>query len=158
MITEYGCIFGMSRPTGPLKSSQVHLVHKTGVSIACMVGPGDKPFWFLFFQLPEEITGENLPRYSEEDELALALCEANTLVTPEVNFGQLYENVLFSTTTPLPHHVFEPWSPGRVMVVGDLVHKVRCCILPKSTGSKLIKNLVRCTVQPHFWTRGQHCT
>ena len=124
MITEYGCIFGMSKPTGGLKASEVHLVHKKDVSIACMIGPEDKPFWFLFFKLPETIVGENLPRYTKADELALVMCEADTLVTPDVSFKQLYDNVTFSTTTPLPHHVFEPWYSDRVILVGDSVHKV----------------------------------
>ncbi|KAM5364062.1 hypothetical protein ACJZ2D_011679 [Fusarium nematophilum] len=88
-----------------------------------MIGPEDKPYWFLFFKLADRIVGDSLPRFTKADEIALASLEADMLVTPDVSFKELYENVQFSTTTPLPHHVFDPWFVGRVMLVGDSIHK-----------------------------------
>ncbi|KPM46506.1 hypothetical protein AK830_g175 [Neonectria ditissima] len=121
--TEYGCIFGMSKPTGDLKTSEAHLTHKKGITIACIVGPKNIPYWFLFFKLPQVHTGVDLPRYSQEFELGLAKQEAETCINASVKFKQLYANKTFTTTTPLPHHVFSRWHLGRVMLIGDSAHK-----------------------------------
>ncbi|KAF7555017.1 hypothetical protein G7Z17_g2516 [Cylindrodendrum hubeiense] len=123
MKTEYGCIFGLSSPTGNLKATEVHLTHKKDVTIACMVGPKNIPYWFLFFKLPQTHGGVDLPRYSREDEIALASQEAETCINSSVKFKQLYDNVSFSTTTALPHHVFSKWHFGRIILIGDSAHK-----------------------------------
>jgi 2-polyprenyl-6-methoxyphenol hydroxylase-like FAD-dependent oxidoreductase len=125
MRTDYGCIFGISKPTGDIKESEVHLTHKKGVSLAVMAGLGDRPFWFCFFKLPKTHRGITLPKFTKEDEVRIAENERNTPVTTKVTFGQLYDNVETSTTTPLPDHVFKQWHFGRIILLGDSVHKVR---------------------------------
>lgn len=123
MRTEYGCIFGISKPTGNLKATEVHLTHKKDTSLAVMVGPKNVPYWFLFFKLKEPHLGISLPRYTEDDEISIVSKDAETRVTNDIVFGQLYKNVSFSTITPLPHHVFKTWYFGRIMLIGDSVHK-----------------------------------
>jgi 2-polyprenyl-6-methoxyphenol hydroxylase-like FAD-dependent oxidoreductase len=125
MRTDYGCIFGISKPTGDIKESEVHLTHKKGVSLAVMAGLGDRLFWFCFFKLPQTHRGITLPTFTKEDEVRIAENERNTPVTTKVTFGQLYDNVETSTTTPLPDHVFKQWHFGRIILLGDSVHKVR---------------------------------
>lgn len=127
---EYGCIFGVSRPTGDLKSSQSHITRReAGPIITVIVGPNDTPSWFLWFKLPEDTHGVNIPRFTAEDELALAEQESETYVSANVKFKDLYKNVIFSRTTALPIHASPTWHFGRFVLIGDSVHKVRDSIM-----------------------------
>lgn len=121
--SEYGCIFGISRTTGDIKATQVHLTHMKDVTLAVMCGQQDRPFWFCFFKLEKPHYGIRLPRYSKDDELRIIEQNAKAQITEQVRFADLYANVEFSTTTPLPHHVFEQFYFERICLVGDSVHK-----------------------------------
>ncbi|OAQ60322.1 FAD binding domain-containing protein [Pochonia chlamydosporia 170] len=121
---EYECIFGVSRPTGDLKSSQSHITRReAGPIITVIVGPNDTPSWFLWFKLPEDTHGVNIPRFTAEDELALAEQESEMYVSANVKFKDLYKNVIFSRTTALPIHASPTWHFGRFVLIGDSVHK-----------------------------------
>lgn len=146
MPSEYGCIFGMSRTTGNIKATEVHLTHMKHVTLAVMCGQEDRPFWFCFFKLEKPHYGIRLPRYSKDDELRIVEQNAKAQITDQVRFADLYANVEFSTTTPLPHHVFEQFFFDRICLVGDSVHKVS--ILLKAS---LIPVTNLFAVQPHFW-------
>jgi len=124
MRTEYGCIFGISSKTGDVKTSQVTLTHKKDRTIAVMPGLEDRPFWFCFFKLHEPVNDIGMPRYTHNDEQRIVNEERSTHVIEETTFGQLYDNALFTTTTALPHHVFEDWYFQRIMLIGDAAHKV----------------------------------
>ncbi|PHH67211.1 hypothetical protein CDD81_2980 [Ophiocordyceps australis] len=122
--TEYGCIFGMSRPTGDLRATHAHLVHKKHVSITCLGGPGDRLYWFLFFKLPRAHLGHDYPQCSKADERALVAQEAETRLTPSVCFKQLHDNLILCRTTPLPQYLVAEWHYRRIMLLGDSAHKL----------------------------------
>ncbi|OJD30262.1 fad binding domain-containing protein [Diplodia corticola] len=123
MPSEYGCIFGISKTTGDIKATEVHLTHMKDAVIAVMCGQKDRPFWFCFFKLEKPHYGIRLPRYTTEDELRIVEQNAKARITDRVQFADLYANVEFSTTTPLPHHVFDNFFFDRICLVGDSVHK-----------------------------------
>jgi len=114
----------MSRPTGGIPASEVNLVHKHAITVAVMAGLHGKLFWFLFFKLQTPSKSPELAKFSQSEEADLVAASKDVRVTKTVTFGDIYQNRIKSTTTPLPHHVFKDWYYNRVLILGDSAHKV----------------------------------
>ncbi|CEI63635.1 hypothetical protein FVEN_g6763 [Fusarium venenatum] len=119
----YKCIFGISSPIEAL-SSGAQYVYNDNFSYLVITGPGGRIYWFLFSRLPTPLFGNNIPRYTKQDEERLAQEHATDKVTPDVYFGQLYKAKISSTLTPLHEHVFEKWHFNRIITIGDAAHKL----------------------------------
>lgn len=119
----YKCIFGISKPIEELIKG-THYVYNDKFSYLVMVGPGGKWYWFLFARLPAPLYGDDIPRYTKEDEAKLAQEHASDQITPEITFGDLYEARTNSTLTPLHEWVFQKWHYNRIITIGDAAHKV----------------------------------
>ncbi|KAI8692463.1 FAD-binding-3 domain-containing protein [Fusarium sp. Ph1] len=78
---------------------------------------------FLFVKLPVPLYGNDIPRYTKDDEAQLAQEHALDQVTTTVQFGHIYEARTSSALTPLHEHVFQQWHFGRIMTIGDAAHK-----------------------------------
>ena len=102
-----------------------------GKTIAVMAGLEAKLFWFLFFKQIQSSKSLELPKFTKQDEIALATANEHVMVTETVSFGEIYANKTKSTITPLPHHVFKRWHWGRIMLLGDSVHKVGRYMAPQ---------------------------
>ena len=89
------------------------------------VGPEKKIYWFLFQRLPETTYGlyEKLPRYTDEDLHELVSRHLDDSITTTVSFGDLWKNRTAATLTALPEYVMSKWHYGRIMCIGDAVHK-----------------------------------
>ncbi|KAL2684482.1 hypothetical protein Neosp_005560 [[Neocosmospora] mangrovei] len=88
-----------------------------------LTGPGGRVYWFLFVKLPVPLYGNDIPRYTKDDEARLAQEHALDQITTTVRFGHIYEARASSTLTPLHEHVFQKWHFGRIMTIGDAAHK-----------------------------------
>uniref|UniRef100_A0A4E9E3Q1 FAD-binding domain-containing protein n=1 Tax=Gibberella zeae TaxID=5518 RepID=A0A4E9E3Q1_GIBZA len=119
----YKCIFGISKPIEELIKG-THYVYNDKFSYLVMVGPGGKWYWFLFARLPAPLYGDDIPRYTKEDEAKLAQEHASDQITPEITFGDLYEARTNSTLTPLHEWVFQKWHYNRIITIGDAAHKL----------------------------------
>ncbi|KAF4339130.1 zeaxanthin epoxidase chloroplastic [Fusarium beomiforme] len=118
----YKCIFGISSPMEELTKG-CHYVWNNDFSYLVLVGPGGRFYWFLFVKLSAPLYGDDIPRYTKEDEEELAAQHASDHITPEVTFGQLYEARTSSTLTPLHEWVFQKWHYKRIITIGDAAHK-----------------------------------
>ncbi|KAJ4177887.1 hypothetical protein NW755_013576 [Fusarium falciforme] len=119
---HYRCMFGISRPIEALLGG-IHYVHNHNFSYLVLTGPGGRVYWFLFVKLPVPLYGNDIPRYTKDDEARLAEEHALDQVTTTVQFGHIYEARTSSALTPLHEHVFQQWHFGRIMTVGDAAHK-----------------------------------
>ncbi|KAF4966825.1 hypothetical protein FSARC_5540 [Fusarium sarcochroum] len=119
----YKCIFGISHPMKELSKGGQY-VYNHSFSYLVITGPGGRIYWFLFVKLPMPLFGNNIPRYTKDDEERLAQEHASDQITPEVRFGQLYEARTSSTLTPLHEHVFDKWYFNRIITIGDAAHKL----------------------------------
>ncbi|KAK7698211.1 hypothetical protein SLS64_012781 [Diaporthe eres] len=118
-------IFGISKcpvnfPTGA--TQQVGLFR--GHMYLVLSAPGGRVYWFLFRELGETKHGEDIPRFSKEDESLLAAQHRNDNITETVTFGDLYDNRIKSTLVPLEEHVFRRWHFQRILIIGDAATKV----------------------------------
>lgn len=120
----YQCLFGISQNVDGWLDGDLSFGAGKGHSFLIASGPDRRCYWFLFRKLPEVLYGDDIPRYTVEDEAALVKESSSYRVTENLTFEQLYEKRLKSTLVALHEVVFEKWSFGRMVLVGDSAHKV----------------------------------
>lgn len=87
-------------------------------------GPLDKTYWFAFFKNEERVAGDDVPRYTPEQEEALAEKYANDILFNGLTFGDLWQRRVQSSLVPLEEYVLERCYHRRVVLIGDSFHKV----------------------------------
>ncbi|VUC31552.1 unnamed protein product [Clonostachys rosea] len=120
---DYRCIFGISQPTKRLSLGGIHFVLIKNKSYLVITGPGGRIYWFLFDKLPKTLYGNEIPKYTKEDELALAAECASDPITTEITFGEVYAGRTSSVLTPLHEYAFTKWFYKRAITIGDSAHK-----------------------------------
>jgi hypothetical protein len=68
--------------------------------------------------------GDNIPKYTKDDEQTLAKEHATDPIIPGVTFRDVYERKTSSVLTPLHEYTLSKWHLGRSFLVGDSSHKV----------------------------------
>lgn len=66
----------------------------------------------------------NIPRYTREDADTFAESIQDTVITPDVRFGNIWKNRVSYTLVPTEEAQLKRWSWGRIACVGDGVHKM----------------------------------
>lgn len=82
-------------------------------------------FWFIVRKLDRRYRYADAPRYTQQD--AIEACEqyADVPVWEGIRFADIWKERQTFNMTVLQESVFETWSHGRVVCVGDSIHKVR---------------------------------
>ena len=88
-------------------------------------GPGGRVYWFLFERLGKTHYGDNVPKYTKEDEKELVEKHRDDAITEDVTLGDLYDNSMSVGMTPLHEWMFKQWHFQRIITLGDAAHKVR---------------------------------
>lgn len=125
--SEYHCIFAVSR-NDPAKQflpdAMVHNVYYTGHSAIAAAGVHGLVFWFLFIKSARTTTTPNCPRFTDDDAEAAIQKYGSSLVGPGYTVQDLWDARVKSTMVPLEEGVVKQWTNGRVVLMGDSVHKV----------------------------------
>ena len=87
-------------------------------------GPGGRVYWFFFINMGGKKYGDDIPRFTKQDEDLIYQEHKNDKIVGAITFGDLYTNRIISTLTPLHEHVFDKWFFQRVITIGDSCHKV----------------------------------
>lgn len=87
-------------------------------------GPGGRVYWFLFEKLQQIAYGDDVPRYTKQDERNLVEKHRSDMITEEVTLGDLYDSSLSSGMTALHDWTFKRWHLQRIITLGDAAHKV----------------------------------
>jgi hypothetical protein len=120
-------MFGISVLNEPYKGFQPgvsHVVYDKDVSLGAITGINNKAFWFLFIKLDEKYHAPNIPRYSPEDQEAMAQEHRDRKLTEEVAFHQLWDTRVKCTVVALEEGVMDTWFNERTVLVGDSAHTV----------------------------------
>ncbi|CAG9948074.1 unnamed protein product [Clonostachys rosea f. rosea IK726] len=120
---DYRCIFGISQPTKRMSLPGIHFVLNKHKSYLVITGPGGRVYWFLMDKLPKTMYGDKIPKYTKDEELALAAKYASDPITTEITFGELYAGRTSSVLTPLHEYAFTKWFYKRAITIGDSAHK-----------------------------------
>ncbi|KAL0253203.1 hypothetical protein SLS55_010175 [Diplodia seriata] len=122
MSCDYGCIFGISRPVEGIDPHSIHTVLNKDHSHLVIAGPGARVYFFLFVKL-NRTYHPDIPRFTKEDEEALARKYQDDPITETVRFRDIYKGRTASVLTALPEYVFKKWHFGRIITIGDAAHK-----------------------------------
>lgn len=125
----YAAIFGISEGVPIEKGTMTSICHEN-FSYLVPSGPGERTYWFLVRNLGKTVHGSEIPRFTKEEELALAKEHWNDPISSKVKFSDLYENKITSVYTTLPEYVYKKWHYKRTMTIGDAAHKV--CLIQRS--------------------------
>lgn len=125
--SEYNCIFAVSRndPANPfLADGMVNNVYYTNYSAVAAAGVHDLVFWFLFVKASTKTRMPNCPRFNDDDAEALVGEYGSSKVGPGYTVRDLWQARVKASMVPLEEGVLKKWSHGRVVLIGDAIHKV----------------------------------
>ncbi|KAL4864587.1 hypothetical protein BDV12DRAFT_201015 [Aspergillus spectabilis] len=124
LTVEYSCIFGISSAvTGLEVGEQVACFHD-GFTIMTYQGLGGRVYWFVVEKLDRKYTYPHLPRFSQQD--AINGCErlGGVWLRNTVHFRDVWANRETFAMTALEECVLRPWHSGRIVCIGDSIHKM----------------------------------
>ncbi|CAH0047714.1 unnamed protein product [Clonostachys solani] len=118
------CIFGISSRPDAYPGASQHNTLSEGHSYFVMAAPGNRVYWFLFMELKETLYGENIPRFTKDDEAEIVKQHFDDCIIDNITFKDLYDRRIITTLAPLQTYVFEKWHYKRLVTIGDSAHKV----------------------------------
>ena len=102
----------------------VHNVYYHIYSTVAAAGVHGLVFWFLFVKSSTPTRTPNCPRFTHDDAQALIDQYGGAQLGPGYTVRDLWEARVKATMVPLEEGVIQKWSHGRVVLMGDAVHKV----------------------------------
>ncbi|GIK04356.1 hypothetical protein Aspvir_008437 [Aspergillus viridinutans] len=125
MHIEYACIFGTSSAVPELEEGHLYLSVYDGKSLILAPGIKGRLSWFIVLKLGKRYRYGSAPRFSTTE--AAACCEKLTglYIWKDIKFKQVWQNREAFTMTPLEENLFQNWHCGRLVCIGDSMHKVR---------------------------------
>ncbi|KAH8774743.1 FAD binding domain-containing protein [Diaporthe sp. PMI_573] len=117
------CIFGISKHPKGWRGLQ-HASVKDGRCYLLIPAPKDRVYWFLIHLMDRTYYGKDIPRFSKEDEMALASQYLDDDISDTIKFRDVYEGRQVATLVALEEHVFSRWNYRRILLIGDSAHKL----------------------------------
>lgn len=121
---EYACVYGISWNIPELViGDQVTCVYD-GVSVMTFNGSQGRIIWFVTKKLDKRYHYPDIPRFTKVD--AEKVCEGiqTKAIWGKVTFADIWAGRESYWMTALEENVFEHWHVGRVVCLGDSIHKV----------------------------------
>ncbi|KAI1083641.1 FAD/NAD(P)-binding domain-containing protein [Whalleya microplaca] len=119
----YQCSFGIAQDVENWPGGEQCFVTGRGKAFLVVSGPGGRCYWFLFVKYPEVKYGKNIPKYSNADEMRFVKEHEGLAIKENVTFGQVYTKRVTSALTALHEVIYKKWFFGRILLIGDSVHK-----------------------------------
>ena len=104
-------------------SPDMSVTYGIGKTIQIVTQP-DATFFLVYRKLEKPVTGTARSHYTQQDADDEAAIFADSPVTEDVLFKDVYDKRLRSQLVNLEEVVFEHWHYGRLAIVGDAAHKV----------------------------------
>ncbi|KAJ0414741.1 hypothetical protein BJY00DRAFT_305362 [Aspergillus carlsbadensis] len=124
MTVDYACIFGISDSIPDLHpGEQIASLHE-GRSFLTFPGKEGRVFWFLLRKLARQYAYSAAPRWSSTEMEKTAEQFVADHIWNGIQFGQLWKTRRFVGATNLEEGVFSTWHCGRVICIGDSMHKM----------------------------------
>jgi hypothetical protein len=124
MVSEYTCMYGISRGVENLPPGELSLTFGKDVSFLVTAGKNKRIFWFVFKKMDKKYEVPNIPRFSDEDATKQASDLLQKKITDTVRFENIWEKRISYALVALEEALFKTWSWGRFACLGDSVHKV----------------------------------
>lgn len=129
-VTEFQIIFGVSHhePTASWLADghTVYLTHGDNHSAIVIKTRPDRVFWFLINKIKRtEYDYVHRLHYTQEDAQALIDERGGLLIVPGHPIRELWDSRIKATLVPMEDGIVKKWNDGRVLLIGDSVHKAR---------------------------------
>ena len=126
MTAEYSCLFGISSSVKGIHSGEAVITHGKDASILLIGGKNDRVFWFLFEKMDKIYDSSEIPRFDDDDAKAFVNRLGDICVKdkPRVTARDLYNTRVSAKLVALEEAEFTRWSYGRLVCVGDSIHKM----------------------------------
>ncbi|KAJ9205744.1 hypothetical protein DTO021D3_1334 [Paecilomyces variotii] len=127
-VTEFQIIFGVSHhePTASWLADghTVYLTHGDNHSAIVIKTRPDRVFWFLINKIKRtEYDYVHRLHYTQEDAQALIDERGGLLIVPGHPIRELWDSRIKATLVPMEDGIVKKWNDGRVLLIGDSVHK-----------------------------------
>ncbi|KIA75418.1 hypothetical protein HK57_00138 [Aspergillus ustus] len=123
---DYACIFGISGSFPDLHlapGEQVASLNE-GRSFLTFPGKDGRVFWFFLQKLDKQYPYSSAPRWSSTEIEKSAEQFAGDHIWNGIQFGDLWKHRRVVGITNLEEGVFSTWHCGRVVCIGDSMHKM----------------------------------
>ncbi|RAH45764.1 FAD-dependent oxidoreductase [Aspergillus brunneoviolaceus CBS 621.78] len=124
MKSEYNCVFGISQPTPGLEPGLLHRTYGEDWSFLVISSKGGRVYWFFFTKMDQVYTGNETPRYSQDDLEKHIAAYLDKPVTDTVPFSEVVQRTITRTMVPLEEALFKHWCMDRFVCIGDSIHKM----------------------------------
>ncbi|KAE9368350.1 FAD/NAD(P)-binding domain-containing protein [Stipitochalara longipes BDJ] len=127
LAAEYRGLYGISTPIDGLNPATLTFVVSQDECCYWMVGKDGTVVWALVEKLDKLYRPPNIPRYGKEEAQAFAERRLEMILlsdTAHIKFGDLWEKTTFSALLAVEEGFLEQWSSGRIVCIGDSVHKI----------------------------------
>lgn len=124
MTVGYACIFGISSAVPELRIGHLHLSVYDGVSFIVAPGTRGRVSWFVVLKLDRTFQYGSAPRFTPAD--GASRCEQlkDMYIWNDVRFEELWKSRKVFSMTSLEENIFQTWHCGRIVCIGDSMHKV----------------------------------
>ncbi|KAF2726640.1 FAD binding domain protein [Polyplosphaeria fusca] len=123
MVTSWKCLIGMAHGCPELGQCDMTVVHNNRFSFLALTQP-TKTFFFVFFRLDKPFTWPKRERFTEQEAEELAASVADHPVSETLLFGELWKRRIRGQLISIEEGILEHWHDGRIVLIGDAVHKV----------------------------------
>lgn len=127
---SYKVAFAVSRvdsKTLPMGSGQLWTTQAKGYSAVAVTGTPGHLFWFLFSKVPR-VQGQFSLRYNKAEMDAFIDEYRDMKLCNEYTVGEAWSARVKGNMVAEEEGILDQWSRGRVVLIGDSVHKVRNCL------------------------------
>ncbi|CAG8959011.1 hypothetical protein HYFRA_00012170 [Hymenoscyphus fraxineus] len=121
---EYNAIFGISAASPHLIPGESHISSDIDKSSLMFVSKHGLPQWFFFTKLDKRYYGDDIPRYTKEQMEKQVEENGDFCVTGNMNLRDLIRETTSLSYLSLEEANHEHWSWGRIVCVGDSIHKM----------------------------------
>lgn len=122
-VTTYQCLIGVSKTIPGLGNRDMTWVHNKHLSWLIMTQP-DQTYFFVHWKLQKQIRWPTRAKWSDEEAEKAAASVADHPISESLVFGELWRNRIRGHLIGLEEGLFDHWYYGRIVLVGDSVHKV----------------------------------
>ncbi|KAF7180409.1 hypothetical protein CNMCM7691_009577 [Aspergillus felis] len=121
---EYACIFGASTTVPGLNERHLHSIVDNGTAVILIPGVNGRLSWFIIVKLDKRYQYGNAPRFSVKDAAAWGERLTDKYIWKDIKFKQVWQNRKTFVMTALEEYVCRNWSYGRIVCIGDSMHKM----------------------------------
>ncbi|KAK8067438.1 hypothetical protein PG996_006550 [Apiospora saccharicola] len=126
MTAEYKCLFGVSGPVPGLGPGTSDDMWAKDLTVVAYSGERGKVFWFVYARMDRVYGAHEMPRFTDAEVARFAHKHLDVPLRPggSITFAHVWKRREVATMLPLEEAHFGRWTAGRIVCLGDSVHKM----------------------------------